>query len=99
MFLHISVNLWSLVLTWCLRVCDDSAEGTFQMQLKQMEETKKNQEEPWKQPLLRSYDATSKEAEFVYGDLMKKPSPRARDLLDQAICTTSGSPPKKLKTA
>ncbi|XP_010434606.1 PREDICTED: ubiquitin carboxyl-terminal hydrolase 20 isoform X1 [Camelina sativa] len=76
----------------------DSAEGTFRMQLKQMEETAQNQEKPWKQPLLISDVAVSKEAESVNGDLMKKPSPRARDLLDQSVSTTTGSPPKKLKT-
>jgi hypothetical protein len=78
-------------------VCGDSAERTFEMQLLQMEETTKSQE-PWKQPLSSiSNIADSMEAEFVYGDLMKKPSPRARELLDQAI-STNGSPPKKLKT-
>lgn len=78
-------------------MCDDSAEGTFQMQLSQIEEIAKSQE-PWKQPLSSiSNIADSMEAEFVNGDLLKKPSPRARELLDQAISTT-GSPPKKLKT-
>ncbi|KAG7547113.1 Ubiquitin specific protease domain [Arabidopsis suecica] len=72
-------------------------EGTFQVQLSQIEEIAKSQE-PWKQPLSSiSNIADSMEAEFVNGDLMKKPSPRARELLDQAISTT-GSPPKKLKT-
>ncbi|EOA16127.1 hypothetical protein CARUB_v10004260mg [Capsella rubella] len=73
-------------------------EGSFQMQLKQMEETTKKEEKPWKEPELISDAAVSEAEEIVNGDLVKKLSPRARDLLDQAVSTKTGSPPKKLKT-
>lgn len=92
------ISMLNYLVVLCVSLCDDSAEGTFKTLLMQLEETIKN-EEPCKQPLLVSDVADSKEAEFAHRDLVKKPSPRARELLDQAISTTCGSPPKKIKTA
>lgn len=79
----INVNLMELS-TYLVYVCDDFAEGNFQIQLERVE-AKKNyeEEEPYKQPLLIS--------------LMKKPPPRDREL-DEAM-STSGSAQKKLKTS
>lgn len=78
----------------CVCVCD-SAEGSFHVQLEHLESAKNQEEEACKQPLISDV-ADSMETEFARGELVKKQSPRARELF-QAIAY-SGSPPKRIKT-
>lgn len=71
------LSTWSI-----LYVCDDSAEGSFQIQFEQSRSTKNQEEESCKHPSL---------------SLMKKPPPRDREL-DQAMPTSGSAPKKLKKS-